>query len=167
MASFNFGLYALVILIPATIFAGIKAIGHEGRKRVVVVLTILVVLLSPPLGSRFGPQTAWKHELFIPCNSIFEVNHDLLFIAGGRLPGYVLRRKNDSWKREATFIRREGEIVIAEDNEYGTEIKDCRRIDSDRSYTDLRDVSNREAFGLYPEVTQQRVINRVVTIDNT
>lgn len=56
------------------------------------------------------------------------IDKDVLLLTGMGHPVYVLRRGKEGWEREATFTYRDGEVVLARPNEYGSTIADCKSI---------------------------------------
>lgn len=130
--SINFGLYALVILIPIAFSLWLHAMSFKRKQRALFVVLTVILTLSPSWWVRFAPQLAWEQEAFIPCSGFAAINDDTFVIGGGGHPVYVLRRKENRWEREVTFVgARRGaavEVSIGDPDEYGNTIEDCADI---------------------------------------
>ena len=142
MTTINIGLYLSLVLFVATLVLGIRALKEREIPRILILIVTLLLILSPPLTTRFLPQTAWTREAFVPCAGVAAVGNDVIAIGSGWHPLYVLRRTQGQWVREATFVREEetSKAVIGDPNDYGYTINDCAAIlaspssyDSDRS----------------------------------
>ncbi|MEL7378229.1 MAG: hypothetical protein AAFN65_14910, partial [Bacteroidota bacterium] len=83
-----------------------RAIKYRREQWKALVVLTLILVLSPPLWTRFGPQTVWVQEAFIPGGHIMSMDKDVLVTSGK--PVQVYRRKESGWEQEAALMSKGG-----------------------------------------------------------